>query len=218
MITLLIRTDGRDHLLSQTVISALNLLHGPITRHVIHTDNGPQHRDELARRYPDWEVIGGNRVGFGGAIARAWSHVAWGTERFLFDLEDDFLFNRHVPLGDMAAVLHEHPYLTQMALTRQAWNEAEIAAGGLLAAHPDAFTQVTWRTHRWLEHRLFYTTNPHLTTMDRVRKGWPRGDQSEGRYGIQVFQNPVAASGYWGMEQHGAWCNHIGKTRAGVGY
>jgi hypothetical protein len=217
-VVLLVMTDGRDDVLAQTIRSAEERLHGHITRKVIHSDNGQWHVDGLRAFYPGWEVIGGRRLGFGGAINRAWRHVADGTEPFVFHLEDDFVFNRHIDVDELAGVMNAHPHIVQMALRRQPWNEQERAAGGIVQMWPDEYTEVAWRNHRWLEHRLFLTTNPALWRTSRCAQGWPDTAGSERAYSDAVFTDSTLVSAFWGPRHSGEVVTHIGLQRVGRNY
>ena len=218
MIALLVMTDGRDDLLMQTVASAAVMLQGPITHYVMHTDNGPDHRAELAIAYPTFDVIGGPRLGFGGAIDRAWRHVAHLPVRYVFHLEDDFTFNRTLDLRPMAHALYAHTYLAQLALRRQPWNDDEAAAGGIVEMWPDEYTDVEWEGEHWLEHRLFWTTNPSLLRVERCGFGWPVVKHSERFYTERVLASPESRFAFWGARDSGEWVRHIGAARAGSGY
>lgn len=223
MIALLVITDGRRDCISETIPSALAMLEGQVTRRVLYDDSGdPDHRDWLAHEFPTFDLIWhpDGRQGFGGAIRTAWTHLATGPEPFVFHLEDDFTFNRPVPLTGMAAVLDDQPDLVQVALRRQAWNEHERLAGGVVEQHPDAYTERSDAFGRsWLEHSLFFTTNPSLYRRTLCEGGWPSGDRSEGKFTHQILHaNPLAKFGYWGARDSGEWVTHIGKERVGVGY
>lgn len=232
MIAVTVMTDGRDDLLEQTVESLMANVTGPITRLTIFDDTGDwDHHAMLLNRYgPDgFQIIWhptGQRAGFGGAIraARSWldEHT---NEPWQFVSEDDFRFERKVDLAAMIDVMEERPYLTQMALVRQAWNQQEIDAGGLLEANPSAYSQHTDGVNWWLQHRLYWTTNPSLFRRSLLSLGWPEGEQSEGRFHLQLMQDgtPERAgrdlwSGYWGKRDEGRWITHLGNERVGTGY
>lgn len=219
MITLLVITDGRDDYIARTIPSALDRLHGPISRQVIYDDSGSEdHQAELADRFPTFEVIShpAGRQGFGGAIRYAWRHM---TGRFVFHLEDDFIFHRDVDLAAMANVLDRRTNLVQLALRRQPWNDVERAAGGLIEMQPGAFTDMADEDcNQWLEHRQWFTTNPSLYRRQLCSWGWPEGPHSEGRFSAAVFVDPMLRAGYWGGRDSGEWVEHIGKERAGGGY
>jgi hypothetical protein len=220
VIVLLVMTDGRRDCVARTLSSAIANLEGPITRVVIHDDSAdPDHRAWLQRAAPDAEVVWhyAGRQGFGGAIRNAWKHVAAGPERFVFHLEDDFTFNGPVDLAAMAEVLDDEPHLVQLALRRQPWNDAELAAGGIVEQHPTDYIEATDHAGRsWLEHRRFFTTNPSLYRRALCASSWPEGAESEGRFTHQLLADPEV--GFWGARDSGEAVTHIGDQRAGVGY
>jgi hypothetical protein len=221
-VALLVMTDGRDGYLGPAVASAAEHLHGSIVEWWMHDDTGdPDQRAALAARYPHFEQVGaGSRRGFDGAIGRAWQVLAdRSTADWVFHLEQDFLLRRPVDLDAMAAVLAAHPYLTQMALRRQPWSRPERVSGGVVEMHPEAYTDRADDQGRcWLEHRLFWTTNPSLYPAGLCRRGWPVGPQSEGRFALEVFTDLGARAGYWGARTDEPWVEHIGHERVGHGY
>lgn len=218
-VVLLCMTDGRDELLAQTIHSANEQLRGIINRRVIHTDAGDEHLFLLKALYgPYWEVIGGERLGFGGAINRAWTEVAKGTESYVYHLEDDFIHNRPVPLPKMVDVLEQYPHILQLVLRRQPWNDAEKAAGGICEQWPDEYTDMEWLGNSWLEHRLFVSSNPSLWRMSDVKDGWPTIDKSEAIYSARAFVNPTTVGAFWGKRDSGEWVTHIGNDRVGEKY
>lgn len=228
-IALLIITDGRDEELAATITSAADNLCGPVSERWMFDDTGDaNHRAALARRYPAYAVLGeAQRQGFGGAIRCAWAHLATHCKaRWVFHLEADFTFTRPVNLAAMSTVLSRNPVLVQMALRRQAWNDAERAAGGVVEQHPHAYTPHHDEAgNTWLEHRLFYTTNPSLYRVSLCATGWPHGAHSEGVMTHRLLNtgSPEVPAhwvrfGYWGQREDQPWVTHIGTTRAGEGY
>lgn len=220
MITLLVLTDGRRGYLGRTLNSfELSVTQAPIGRRVIVNDcpDDPEHEawidtlgfDTHLRPEP-------RRRGFAGAIAAGWEAVD-GTD-FVFHLEDDFIFTRHVDLVAMARVLDAHPYLTQMALRRQAWNDGEVAAGGVIEQHPDAYQDRSAGPNHWLEHRLFFTTNPSLYPRWIRDRSWPACAGSEGTFSLGLFEDPALRSGYWGRRTDDPWVLHIGVERTWHGF
>lgn len=221
-IVLLVITDGRRECISQAIPSALANLHGPITRKVIFDDSGdPHHRDWLGDTFPTFELIyhPEGRQGFGGAIRCAWSHLASGSEQYVLHNEDDFTYNQPVDLAAMMSTLDDHRHLIQLALRRQPWNEHERQAGGIVEQHPTAYTDCFGEHGAWLEHRLFFTTNPSLYRRSLCWSTWPEGADSEGHFTHQILQaDPDARFGFWGARDSGEAVEHIGHERVGVGY
>jgi hypothetical protein len=228
MIALLVITDGRRDCIEQTLASARENLHGPITRRVIFDDSAdPDHRAWLQAHYPGWQhVNGGRRRGFDGAIRCAWTFLRQQRESYVFHLEDDFTFNRPVDLVYLTYVLRRNPYLAQLALRRQPWNDDERAAGGIVEQHPDDFVEVDDHSGSvWLEHRRFFTTNPSLYRRALMDVDWPEGANSEGRFthhllekGYDGIPGEDVRFGFWGSRDSGEAVEHIGRQRVGTGY
>jgi hypothetical protein len=225
MIALLVITDGRREHLAETLASADAMLEGPISERWIYDDSGdPANHEWILSIAPDFELIThpAGRQGFGGAIRTAWSAIdSLSRASYIFHLEDDFTFNRPVPLDDMAWTLGGRRHLAQLALRRQPWNDA---AGGIVEMHPDDYhefhVQRGERDLAWLEHRRNFTTNPSLyrrrLTVDHP---WPTGQHSEGRFGIDLLaEHPGYRFGYWGARDSGEWVTHNGAVRNGTGY
>lgn len=222
-VCLMVITDGRQQCITETLESARVNLCGPVTKRVIYDDSGDDgHRDWLRDTFPNFEIVSHpmGRQGFGGAIRAAWAHLHSIEEQFVFHLEDDFTFNRPVNLDDLMRVLDGNPHLVQLALRRQPWNDIERAAGGVVESRAEEYTQKADGFGRsWLEHRLFFTTNPSLYRTDLIRKHpWPRGEHSEGRFGIELTKSPKVRFGFWGARDSGEAVTHIGHERVGVGY
>lgn len=215
--TLLVMTDGRDEVLHET-LRVFRDLASPPARLVIHDDTGfPDHHEMLRYRY-DAEVVGGlARRGFGGAVRAAWEYLRQvEPTEFVFHLEDDFLMNREVPIESMQRVLDDNPDVVQMALMRQPWNTAEITAGSIVQVNPTAYRYHESPDGKWMTQRLFFTTNPSVYRSTLLDHEWPQGVQSEGRFGLSLFEDPTVSCGFWG---HGeSWVTHVGDERVGTGY
>jgi hypothetical protein len=222
-VLLLVMTDGRRDCIKRTIPSLEEHLQGNITRRVVHDDSGDEdYRDWLVGKFDDYEVIfhPEGRQGFGGAYRNAWRFLTGAREPFVFSTEDDFIFGRTVDLDAMRTVLALRPHLTQLALRRQPWNAEELAAGGVIEQHPDDYTDmVGYGGKKWLEHRLFFTTNPSLFRRRLCLQGWPDVEHSEGHFSLELFgQNPKTTCGFWGGRSDGPWVTHIGDQRVGTGY
>lgn len=229
-IALLVITDGRDDYLARCVHSFETRIDTSlITERYMFDDTGNSHyRRTLADRYPRFEHIhGGRRQGFGGAIRSAWSHL-WNRSHaeWVLHIEQDFVLTRDVDLAAMIAVMVANSRLAQMALRRQAWSDAEHAAGGVIEQHPEAYADVAdGQGRQWLEHRQFWTTNPSIYRRWITQMGWPAGARSEGVFTHRLLNTGapgIPASqltfGYWGARDSGVWAEHIGEQRVGNGY
>jgi hypothetical protein len=226
-IALLVMTDGRDDYLRRCLAS-LDNVHGPITEMWMHDDTGDYlQRAALSVRHPAFIQLGhGARRGFGGAISYAWSQLAArSAARWVFHVEQDFVFTRPVDLAEMAAALDATPTLVQMALRRQPWAPDEHAAGGVVELHPDAYADHDHDGNPYLRHRLFFTTNPSLYHRSLTTCTWPTGPNSEGRFthrllrdGMGPVEGPHIGFAYWGSRTDPPWVEHIGARRVGVDY
>lgn len=230
-ITLLVMTDGRVECLIRTLEAAETNLHGPIAHRVIHNDSpDPQFREWLWMRYHDmFDIVSSTgRLGFGGAIRNAWSHLrdAADHDDYVFHLEDDFTIDRPVALEFVTALLDERPELAQIAFRRQPWNTNEIKAGGVVEQHPEAYTEKKSNLGcLYLEQRMFFTTNPSLYRLPLIDKEWPHGPHSEGHFthrlledGYDGIPGEEIRFAFWGPRDGGTWVTHIGEQRAGHGY
>lgn len=190
--------DGRDTYREQTIASAKE--HLPRLDTLIEIDDRE------------------HRLGFAGAIADGWRAVQEQGADWVFHLELDFVFNTAVPFDRMLAILQAHPYLAQIALKRQPWNDRERAAGGIVEADPDDFTQLTESGDIWTEHRRFWTTNPCLYSANWCRQPWPQESESEGKWTHRLLADPKLRFGLWGAKFDPPMVTHIGAERQGVGY
>lgn len=223
MICAVVMTDGRRTCIKQAVGSLERQARGTITRRVIHDDSGDaEYQRFLHARYGDtWEIISTpGRSGFGGAYRSAWVWLAANVaERFVFSTEDDFTYNLAVDLDQLARVLDTQPNLVQLALRRQAWSQAEVAAGGVIEQHPEAYADVfDAEGHAWLEHRQFFTTNPSLFRTALCCTGWPDVPRSEGILSHRLMADSSVRFGFWGRRGDRPWVHHIGQHRKGTGY
>lgn len=156
-----------------------------------------------------------HELGFAGAIQKGWGQV---ETDYVFHLEMDFTFNWHVDLEPIIKTLEERKYLTQIALLRGPVNDAEREAGGIIQQFPESYEQVGLADGRaWIEHSRFFTTNPSIYPAWIVERGWPQRPESEGHFGMQLFnEDPARRSAFWGHGEQ--WVSHIGDERKGTGY
>ena len=231
MIAACVLTNGRLELLDKTIVSFEEKHRGgPVSTRIIWDDTGSgEHWDYLRLAYPHWRacrsVVGAE--GFGGAMRSAWKWLNQNTvEPFVWWSEDDFVYEKVIHLDGMARVLADHPHLAQLALRRQAWNAAETAAGGVVELAPESFTDRHEGEWSWLEHRLFWTTNPSLFRRDLLAGGWAEDPVSEGRYTHRLLGEGLpwgvtsadVRFGYWGSRRSTPAVTHTGLERVGYGY
>lgn len=166
------------------------------------------------------------QVGFCGATGRLWASTVEACEAqdldYVFWLEHDFLITRRVDVAQLAAILDSRPDIAQIALVRNAVNDLERVAGGLVASRPGQFAleqeEIDGLVVEWLVHRSYLTTNPSLMRRSFMEKNpWPDYDvECEGRFAIDL-----TGIGYrfaaWGDGT--PWCEHVGvRDETGRGY
>jgi hypothetical protein len=216
---LLLVTHGDAPTLTQTVESfALNITPKPTLLACV--VDGPGALPTL-EPLGQWEIIQHPRqLGFCDACATGWELAAAAVRaaqvEYVFWLENDFVFRRRqsgkrIGLARLAAVLDTNGRLAQMAFVRQAANEKEKAAGGLVESLGDAVT----RHDGWLEQNVYWTTNPSLIPR-RTFLGWkwPTVSECEGKFGM-ALRDAGWSFGMWGDGR--PWVEHIG-VRTGKGY
>lgn len=159
-----------------------------------------------------------HELGFAGAVQKGWDRVLESGCRWVFHLEDDFIFRQPIPVGRMIEVLKVRPYLKQLALKRQPVNMAEREAGGIVELHPEDYVEQRDGGEVWTEHRRCFTTNPSVYSADLCRLGWPQRSESEGHFTHQLLADPATRFGFWGEKHAPPLVEHIGTERKGHGY
>lgn len=221
-IAVLVMTDGRDGNLDRMLDSWADAIgHRLVTERWIHDDTGsPAHRD---RTTPEgFRQIGeGPRRGFTHSMRHAWMRLrSESRASHVLHLEDDFLLLGTLEVDSMIEVLDEHPRLAQIGLLRQPWGARELAAGGLVEAESDQWTErYDIAGRHWLERPAWWTCNPSLHPASVMKLGWPRAKLSE-----LAFRPTLAAAGLvgalWGSLSDPHRIEHIGdrRTQFGFGY
>ena len=232
-VALVIFTDGRWHCLRDTMLSFQQFVPYRFD-HAILMNDFPNRAYQLQisraithfNNTPIQIVNNPERLGFCGTIARAWKEIipATGAD-FIFHLEDDYQLSRLTLIEEMIAVIQAHPYLCQINLMRQPWNELEAAAGGIWQKDPDCYTPKTeWfdefrKSLDWYEHRHHFSTNPCIYPSWVLDVGWPEESECEGKFAFRIWElGPEFRSSYWGKMSDQPWVTHTGKGRVGMGY
>jgi hypothetical protein len=163
-------------------------------------------------------------LGFCGAIQEGWRRlreVSGDDFDYVFHLEEDWLFERPFNLAHLAALLDAEPRLAQVAFRRNAVAPAEKRAGGLVELWPQMYEEKRWSDGEvivdYLEHSLYFTTNPSLYRRSLIDSTWPDGPRCE-----EIFGEALLAHGYrfalLGRHADRPWVRHTGTIRTGTGY
>lgn len=222
-ITVILHTGGiaenwpeRREYLRRSLASLVENLTGPIVQSVVYDCWGDADiRAEIQTMLPQgWYVSGpAERPDFTASMQMMWRYISKRSKGdYIFQVEDDFTYERPVDLGEMMAVLAREPFIAQMALLRDACYPDERETGGILGWPIPAFTFCAG----WFEHRQFFTLNPSLFRKSLTERPWPTGKHSETLFGKALYRDPRVRSAFWGAGEN--WIRHIGVVRAGVGY
>lgn len=213
-------TDGREELLVETLISFHNNVKYPFVEKIIVNDcvdeKFKKSVDNLANFYGLRVIHHKEKRGFAGVYDTAWKNLS--DADFYFGVEDDFIFNEKINIQELIFILQYNRNLAQVCLKRQAWNEEEKRAGGIIEQWPDLYEEKEVGSIKWCEHRLFYSTNPNLTPKHIIEKGWPLVPHSESVFSQQLFRNTNIKCAYFGGKFDKPLVNHFGETRIGINY
>jgi hypothetical protein len=164
-------------------------------------------------------------LGFCGAIRYGWDRLRESKDAFDFvwHQEEDWRYDKPFSIAHMARVLDTEPRIAQVAL-RRGREHSEPAA--VIDAFPEEFVDRSTgiigygeptRSQEWLEHRLFWTTNPSLYRVELLDVyQWPEGPNCEASF-TETLVADGASFAYWGDRHDPAWITHTG-TRSGRGY
>lgn len=216
--TLLIFTCGREEYLKQAILSARDNL-------IIHEFG--QHREfdhvffvddscdlEFHKKLYQYNIpilSRKNKMGFAGAIKFAWETIP--ETDYIFHLEEDFIFEEKIYLNVMAKILNSEPTTSQVALKRQAWNDEEKKAGGIIEQWPELYRERFIGGQRVTEHSNFFTTNPSLYRYSLTKRGWPDVPNSEKVFSDKIFSEGMK-SVFLGSKFESPKVRHIGINRS----
>jgi hypothetical protein len=165
-----------------------------------------------------------HELGFCGALREGMRacRASGATFEYVFHLEEDFTFEQPVSVMSMASILDSEPRVFQVALKRQAMPGEP--PGGFMEAWPHAFHERTLfpDSHypaAWLEHDLFYTTNPNLirrSSCGLVADSVPDPPRCEETLGRELASVGWRFA-YLGALEDEPWVRHH-APRAGRGY
>lgn len=217
---LVVLTCGRGELLEGTMAALARHL-PPFAVTLICDDSGdPSYVRWMRERWPGARYDAHRHLGHGPAMSRAWQSASELPADWLLWMEEDMVLQQDPGLPAVASVLASEPGLLQMVFKRQAHFPTEIEAGGMLDRFGRAaFTDRVTNGLAWMEHRLFYSLNPHLVGRDFLRRHrWPPVPNSEHRFGLGLFRDRAARVGVWGGWRDEPMVLHAGTERVGSGY
>lgn len=217
---LVIITNGRKDCIAKTIPSIEAQIKPGFVEKLICDDSGdPGYAAWLKAQFPGYVVYDHRKLGHGPAVAYALRRAAQMEVDWVFFCEDDYEFSRPVDLEALAAQMRANPTVTQMVIRRQGWFPAEIEAGGMIERFdPALFTERNHNGSPWIEHRQFYSLNPHLTRRSFIAAHpWPPQPNSEHLFSRQLFRDASVSVGLWGSKADEPLARHFGE-RVGVGY
>lgn len=221
-------TDGREHIFDEQRIRSWEPLVDACSRRIIFDDSadegfGRRLRSRFVRSEPPataWTVVSWKRRhGFAGTIHEAWDYLRVALDpAYVLHLEDDFVLRADIEIEDLTGILERQPELAQVSLLRQPWNDAELAAGGIIQVHPERYRDAHDEHAEWVEHGQCFTTNPCVYRGSLLSSYvWPVCDRSEG-----VFTHELVFNGYrfaiFGRSTDAPRVEHVGAVRVGTGY
>ena len=214
-------TNGRRECIERTIPS-LEAMVGPFTERVICDDSGDaDYARWLAERFPEWRIRVHAHMGHGPAVRFAIAEGAKLDADWVFWSEDDIDYRRKVDMAAIVRVMEaEGDDLKQMVIKRQAWFPLEVASGPTIIDRfdPALFTERESPDGPWMEHRQFYSLNPHLVRRDLLRvMRWPPVPNSEHHFSRRLFMDRRVRCGIWGAKADEPWIEHFGE-RVGSGY
>lgn len=158
-------------------------------------------------------------LGFCGAVRYGWERLREDGPPFdyVFHLEEDWIFNRVFSVAHMTRVLDTEPQVAQVALRRGAEPQELPVVERWAEDFTDRATENRTRSQAWLEHRLFFTTNPSVYRRQLVEAyEWPEPPRCEAAF-TETLVTEGATFAYWGDRCDEPWITHTG-TRTGHGY
>ena len=221
---LIVHSGGPEHLwperkeyLLRSLISLNERVKYPWTRKVIFSDWGQNSDLEVVAKAHGFTVEGpAENVGYTQSMIALWEYIKGLPDTHLFVTEDDFTYDRSVPVERMVDALDANPRLVQMALLRNPIADSEKQEGTILGYPPGTFTQKRDGDVAYLEHFKFFTCNPSVIRRSLTERPWPNTPHSEAVYGKQMLRRGNVHSALWGSGEQ--WVTHIGDVRTGGPY
>lgn len=165
----------RDHI--QDCLASVDKHLKGVTDIVFVDDSGDSDHRKWLAKYGRAEKVADGNVGYTAAMQKV-CEVADGMPSMF--LEEDFTFLEDIHLDKMLEILHNRPYLAQIALLRGAHFPIEHEHGGLIEALEHRGYTIR-EVGGILEQTATFTCNPAVWRGEVFAAGWPWARWSEER-------------------------------------
>lgn len=206
-------TDGRTPETITRSVQSIALHIGDVFDKVFIVDDSADEANAawLDKEFPEATIIHHEtRRGLGGAVVSAWTTFLESGCDFYWHHEDDFVITEPVNIFGMMNILRRNDMLAQLALKRNAVNEVEVAAGGMMQSNPDVFTDADGH----VTTRYLFTFNPFLARREVIECAL---DASQAMLERDVTDRLLGAGyhfGYLGAIADEPRVEHIGNVRS----
>lgn len=161
-----------------------------------------------------------HELGMAGAVQKAWKWALDIGADYVVHVEEDFVFDRLIPVGAMRRILELCPHLAQVVLKRQPWSTEEAEAGGQIELgelRGGVFTECSGLgvDLNWVEHSTLFSLNPCLIPRRTFELGWPAGPLGVGNESGMTKKCLDAGMrfAYYGRKKDPPRCTHVGHQR-----
>jgi hypothetical protein len=216
-VVLVVITDGRQPAtILDAITSAEEHLKCDFSARFIVDDSGDEANAEwLERTFPQFQIVHhAERRGLAGAVRSAWTTALAAGADYVFQAEDDFIYNRKVKVEKLVQLLHCEPHLAQVSLKRQPVNEHEVACGGFIQTAPDSYYDVECPSGKFVEHTRLFSFNPCLIQRAAIEDALAAG----GDWLEQGITDALKAHKWtfaiWGTKDDPPRVHHIGDHRS----
>lgn len=204
-------SNRRDAYVHEAIASIIEHLTGWTDLVVVDDSGDEDHRQRMAARYPDVEIVpvAPEAAGYGVAMQTALDAMT-GDHSVLW--EEDFRALAPIDLADAAVLLDMFKSLAQVAFLRGPWFANEHAHGGVIEAR-EAEGARFHRSPVLIRHRDHFTCNPTVLPRRTFTRPWPTGAWSEGAFGRALVRDGFE----FAYLNRGVLVEHVG-IRDGWGY
>lgn len=223
-ICLVVLTNGRKDLISQTVPAWMDKYNDVFNNKFIIDDSGDKDYREWLKQYSNkynFKIInvGDENLGYAEAMQKVLDTFRSLGNKYMFFLEEDFLPKVNIDFNKMRYLLENNKEVIQISLMRQPWYKEEIDAGGVVQTKKQNFENITEKNDiKWVKHREYFTGNPSLISDKVLKYSWPKVRWSEYFFGKKLLEEGFYF-GILGSIDSDDWIavEHIGHYQKGVG-